>query len=698
MQPAPFTCPACGTAYRPGARFCSQCAQALPQQPVSVTGLLPPNRLLKGRYRLVRQVGKGGFGAVYQAEDTELGNRHVAIKEMSQRGLPPEQLATLTEAFKSEALLLAKLVHPNLPRIYEQFSEGGRWYLVMDFIEGQTLEEYLNLLAEGRVPVKTALQLGVQLASVLEYLHSRQPPIIFRDLKPSNIMLGPDEHVYLIDFGIARLFKPGQAHDTQMFGSVGYASPEQYGKAQTTAQSDIYSLGAVLHQMLSGRDPTESPLTFAPLALPGLPGLEALIARMLEREPEKRPASMGEVKQHLQTQLEELARTPTVAAVAATSPTTPAAAASSAAVEIPPVLYDTKEEWNRVAKAHFKAGNYQESLAAYNRVVAMDDEDEWAYANRAETLVKLERYQEAITDFSRALELNPVNDWAWAHRGEAYRLAEQYPEALADFDRALELDPDYIWAVMSKGQVYEALKDYERAVEMFSRVVELDPQESWGYAHRGEAYRMLKRNQEALQDFSRAVSLKPAYGWAYGSRGQVYLSLNEYHQAILDLDRALALDPSLSWAWAHRGEAHRLLENYHQAISDFDQAIKLHPQYSWAYARRGEAYRQVGKYQEAIADCAQALEMNPNNDFAYGVRGATYRAMKLYEQAIEDLNRALALDPNDAWDYGQRGKAYAGLKEYEKAIADFDRALELQPDLSWVIESRNQARLHLKNS
>jgi tetratricopeptide (TPR) repeat protein/tRNA A-37 threonylcarbamoyl transferase component Bud32 len=694
MSPAPFTCPACGTAYRPGAKFCSQCAQALPTPPALATGLLAPNRLLKGRYRLVRQVGKGGFGAVYQAEDTELGDRHVAIKEMSQRGLAPEQLATLTEAFKSEALLLAKLVHPNLPRIYEQFSEGGRWYLVMDYIEGQTLEHYLNLLAEGCVPIKTALQLGLQLASVLDYLHSRQPPIIFRDLKPSNIMLGPESQVYLIDFGIARLFKPGQAHDTLVFGSVGYAPPEQYGKAQTTVQSDIYSLGAVLHQMLSGHDPMLTPLAFAPLGLSSLPGLEALITRMLEREPEKRPGSMLEVKQQLQAQLEELARSPMEAA----RPGIPAQAAAATAADIPPVLYNTKEEWNRVAKAHFKAGNYRESLEAYDRVVAMDTEDEWGYANRAETLVKLERYEEAITDFSRALELNRVNDWAWAHRGEAHRLAEQYPEALADFNRALELDPDYIWAVMSKGQVYEALKEYEQAVEMFSRVVELDPEESWGYAHRGEAYRMLKRNQEALQDFSRAVAIKPTYGWAYGSRGQVYLSLNEYHQAILDLDRAVGLDSSLSWAWAHRGEAHRLLENYHQAISDFDQAIKLHPQYSWAYARRGEAYRQVGKYQEAITDCAQALEMNPNNDFAYGVRGATYRAMKLYEQAIEDLNRALDLDPNDAWDYGQRGKAYAGLKDYERAIADFDRALELQPDLSWVIESRNQARLHLKNT
>jgi dipeptidyl aminopeptidase/acylaminoacyl peptidase len=264
--------------------------------------------LLKQRYRLLAQVGQGGFGAVYQAEDTELGNRKVAIKEMNQHGLTPQEEQEAMQAFRNEALLLAGLTHPNLPRIYEQFSEGGHWYLVMDFIEGETLEARLSRAPGGLLPVPEVLKIGLQLCTVLAYLHTRQPPIIFRDLKPANIMITLVGGMYLIDFGIARHFKPGQMKDTIAFGSAGYAAPEQYGKAQTTTQSDIYSLGATLHHCLSGTDPSETPFLFAPLPLIAPDGLGALVMHMVEADPSKRPASVDAIKQDLQRMAEDRAR------------------------------------------------------------------------------------------------------------------------------------------------------------------------------------------------------------------------------------------------------------------------------------------------------------------------------------------------------------------------------------------------------
>src|ERR1019366_2323410 len=136
------------------------------------------------------------------------------------------------------------------------------------------------------------LEIGIQLCSVLDYLHTRQPPIIFRDLKPTNIMRTWHGQLYLIDFGIARHFKPGQAKDTIPFGSPGYAAPEQYGKAQTSSLSDIYSLGTLLHYLLSGIDPTNNPLTFSPLHLTNLAGgteLEDLVMSMISLQPARRP-------------------------------------------------------------------------------------------------------------------------------------------------------------------------------------------------------------------------------------------------------------------------------------------------------------------------------------------------------------------------------------------------------------------------
>jgi eukaryotic-like serine/threonine-protein kinase len=265
-------------------------------------GLLAPSTLLHQRYCIEKQVGTGGFGAVYKARDTLFSHRLVAIKEMNQSGLSPRELAEASAAFQHEALFLAGLAHPHLPRIHDQFSEQGRSYMVMDFIDGYTLEEYLEKIAP-RLPLEEVLDIGLQLCSALDYLHTRQPPLIFRDLKPANVMRTSDGHVYLIDFGIARHFQPGKAKDIIPLGSQGYAAPEQYGKTQTTPQTDIYGLGALLHQLVTGHDPSLTPFRFALVRTRQSPvsgQFDALLKEMLAMEMSKRPASMTVVREHLQ--------------------------------------------------------------------------------------------------------------------------------------------------------------------------------------------------------------------------------------------------------------------------------------------------------------------------------------------------------------------------------------------------------------
>src|SRR2546426_73177 len=216
------------------------------------------------RYQIISKIGEGGFGTVYKAIDLQQGHL-VAIKEVNLQGLSPKAISEATSTFNREVSLLSNLVYPGLPRIYEHFRESDHLYLVMDFIKGETLETYLEKAQNRRLLLSEALDIGLQLCTILDYLHSQHPPIIFRDLKPANIMRTPEGRIYLIDFGIARHFQPGKARDTIALGSPGYAAPEQYGKAQTTPHADIYSLGAVLYQLLTGRDPSESPFRFSPL-------------------------------------------------------------------------------------------------------------------------------------------------------------------------------------------------------------------------------------------------------------------------------------------------------------------------------------------------------------------------------------------------------------------------------------------------
>jgi len=305
----PRYCTNCGAANQQQAAFCFACGPSLQAQvdttPINsaTVGSLDPNHLLKERYRIIAQIGKGGMGTGYKGVDTLFHDHFVAVKELSQSGLSAQEMVEATTAFKREAHLLVGLNHPNLPKIRDYFADAGRWYLVMDFIEGETLETYLTHRTGGYLPMNEVLDIGMQLCTVLDYLHTRQPPIIFRDLKPGNVMRTPDGRLYLIDFGIARHFKPGQAKDTMVLGSPGYAAPEQYGKAQTTPRSDIFSLGALLYELLTGAEPLQAFFQFAPLNLHGQPlppRLETLLTHMLEKDASKRPTSMDVVKQELQ--------------------------------------------------------------------------------------------------------------------------------------------------------------------------------------------------------------------------------------------------------------------------------------------------------------------------------------------------------------------------------------------------------------
>ena len=212
------------------------------------TGRLDKSTVLHKRYMILRTIGQGGMGAVYQARDMRRGTI-CAIKEMSLSMVPVEERPQAIQNFRGEAKILSALNHPNLPTFSGLFTEGLRHFLVMEYIEGQTLEQLLE--QKGPFSERRVLGWGRQLCDVLEYLHGQPQPIIFRDIKPGNIMLTLDGHVKLIDFGIARFFRQAGSRDTQMLGTPGFAPPEQYGKAQTDERSDIYSLAITLFQLMT---------------------------------------------------------------------------------------------------------------------------------------------------------------------------------------------------------------------------------------------------------------------------------------------------------------------------------------------------------------------------------------------------------------------------------------------------------------
>jgi serine/threonine protein kinase len=256
---------------------------------------LPISHLLDGRYRIHKVLGQGGMGRVYLANDTRLANRPVAVKEMVLgEGLQEQKAIT---DFKREASVLAGLSHRSIPQIIDFFAERGRHYLVMEFVAGGDLQQRLDGMGpNARLPENQVLRWSRQILDVLQFLHSQNPPLVYRDLKPANIMIDTHGRAMLIDFGIARFLPPG-GRGTQI-GSVGYAPPEQYlGKMEP--RSDLYGLAATMHHLLTGRDPQlEPPFSFPPvrnLAPEVSVATASVIMRALDKDIEKRPRSAREM-------------------------------------------------------------------------------------------------------------------------------------------------------------------------------------------------------------------------------------------------------------------------------------------------------------------------------------------------------------------------------------------------------------------
>jgi tRNA A-37 threonylcarbamoyl transferase component Bud32 len=277
---------------------------------------LEPGALLNGRYEIVRRIGGGGMGAVYLAKDQHLGDAPRAVKEMVESHIDDAQHEKAINDFRRESLLLTSLEHPSIPTIYDYFydEKAMRFYLVMKYISGGDFAGRLRNAPQGRIDEKTVTDWAIQVADVLDYLHNHRPPIIYRDLKPANLMIdGNSGRVMLIDFGIARWVKQEEKGVTAV-GTMGYAPPELFsGKVEP--RSDIYSLGATMFHLLTGSDPQDNPLLIFDFTKNPRPRqinpamsteMERILMRAVEYKPENRFRSAAEMRETLIAHLEKV--------------------------------------------------------------------------------------------------------------------------------------------------------------------------------------------------------------------------------------------------------------------------------------------------------------------------------------------------------------------------------------------------------
>jgi len=279
--------------------------------------LLDSQVLLKDRYLIGGPIGQGGMGAVYRAEDTLLAGRICAVKEIApDPDAGEDSLAQLQDQFRREASVLARLDHPNLPKVSDYFTQNGREYLVMDYVPGHNLRELVDraLTDGGFLEETTVLDWARQLCDAISFLHSQDPPVLHRDIKPSNIKVTPSGLVKLVDFGLVKLLTSDEARTVTVVqgqGTAAYTPLEQYGgdDTHTDTRTDVYALGATLYHLLTGRPPATArerflkPSTLVPprdLNPRISPGVERAILQALELHPEARPATVADLARALE--------------------------------------------------------------------------------------------------------------------------------------------------------------------------------------------------------------------------------------------------------------------------------------------------------------------------------------------------------------------------------------------------------------
>ncbi len=614
-------------------------------------------------YEVVADLGAGGMGVVYRAHDTRL-NRDVAIKV-----LPNDKVISdnARGRFKREALAASALNHPNIITIYEVNSDGDTDFIVMEYVRGSTL---LHLLRQRKLTIEEALGYCGQIADAVSKAHAAG--IIHRDLKPGNIMVTEDGLVKVLDFGLAKIdYDSGDSSAsgiTQSFtltqpgmvtGTVAYMSPEQARGEKVDARSDIFSFGIVMFEALSGQLPFNGPNSIALLhnlhfspprdltqMRPDVPSqIVALIAKMLEKQPEKRVQTMSDVCSVLRGGKSSVLDGP----MSWRSRGSGAERLLASTMPLP-------------GKSRFlsKSRTIELSLAALVFLVGIGA---WYFNHKTKT--------GSATVVSQEL---PVDENAFA----LYQRARQY---LDMWDRTGNVD---------------------KAIALLQRGIQLDPQSAVSYAGMGEAYYYKNfanpdpQWQRLTSDnASKAVALNNDLAEAHISLGMAKVQSGDSAGAEQEFQKAAQLDPKSSVPHRELGQLYSKSDKQSLADKEFRRALELNPKDWETDVNLGAAAYKVGNYKDAVSSWEQALRIQPDDIHALVNLGAGYHALARDDDAAAALQRALEIKP-DADVYNNLGTIRYYQGHYDKAAAAFEKTVSLSANdfNSWASLGDAYRQLH----
>ncbi len=510
--------------------------------------LAPGAELQHKRYRIEKAVAKGGMGAVYRAFDQHF-KKPCAVKEMLDNFSNEEEREQSLQWFAREANMLLELHHPAIPRVFDFFAENGHNYLIMEFVEGRTLAQVLDEEGQPRgLPEARVRNWAVQICNVLAYLHSQNPPVIFRDLKPSNIMVTNDDKIKLIDFGIARSFE-GAGRQATVIMTLGYAPPEQL-EGKPEPRSDIYALGATLHRLLTRHEATNNkPSIFDFPTIRSIrpevtQPFDDIIGRALQKNPASRWASATQMEQAILRLPPVPVSGPTIVAPHPPIPSGPGTGAPLSTIQ--PVSGPSATYLN-MARAHLDQRRFIDAFNIAQQALQLDPHNPAVYKLLGQIHARSQPPDttRAMAAYRSALQLNPTD--AETHRliGDVFLFLQRRPaEAIAAYQNAIRNNPNDGEAHRLLGQCLEQTNQLEPALTEYREATRLLPGSLIAQMSLGQLCLRLNRLQDAERAFVEALRINPGHAPARHLLGQTYEREGRLPEALREVEAAVRLNPA----------------------------------------------------------------------------------------------------------------------------------------------------------
>jgi len=755
-----MNCPKCGTDNRNSAAFCSSCGNRMITSNSEVfvpdsgeegrivghtsSGYASPTSLQSGRYLIEKMIGAGGMGRVYLATDTRMKSR-IVVKEMFNLSLPPDKIEYFERRFEEEARILFKLKHPFLPKVTDYFSESGNMYMIMEFIEGENLDDILKKKPGGRIDPDECREWLGHIVDIIHYLHHLDPPVIHRDIKPANLMIDPDGKIFLVDFGVARSIDQSARTQTRV-GTFGFASPEHFS-GKFSLSSDIYSLGATFHYLLSGDDPQErDTFTYPPLSDYRddiSKEFQKILDKMLAQERKDRYRDTDELKRdidrlesvrtekHRATKTNEAIGTPFMKKASAIGNVETGQSSLSDRPEIEETIpiEESATAGKKVAgdeespPAHTKyikrkpiaaslililiiitatfllrgiPGGKLERVIGTTKTIGHTNEPSQISSPKKPTHKETEVIVPANSgNADTKLSLQHQKSEEYFQKGKSFLDAGKFERAIVFFDESLKLNNEFIPAYFGRARAYTGLERSEEAYNDLSSVIRLDPKNVEALIARGNVSIEKEVFDQAIMDFDRAIRIDPQNAGALVGRGWAYHKLKNNEEALKNLDTAIRLSPDNGEAYIRRGKFYKEISEYNKAIADYNRALNIAGVRAEAYNGLGDVYLKDNKFDLALKNFNKAIKYRPDYEDAINNRGICYYSMKEYDRAIKEFTDTIKLNDGLSNAYYNRGKCYADKHKYNGAIADFNKAISLSPGDPVYYNDRGLAYLEL---